>query len=60
MTIADAKKLLATLPDDALFCYMGCDDDIVEIAKIDIVRVKPHGMHFHRNEQGEVRVAVVK
>lgn len=63
MTVAEARALLAALPNEALLCFMAGDQKgtILEVSQFDLVDVtgNPDGYYAAIGVYGEQKVAVV-
>ena len=59
MTVAEARKLLAKLPDDAPLCYAS-ELGIVEVSRFDLVRAVGNPGGYIVAEAGDIRIAVAE
>jgi hypothetical protein len=60
MTVDEARKLLAPLPGDALFCASDAHRETIwEITKIELIPVDAAGECYVTTEDGAIDVAVV-
>jgi hypothetical protein len=58
MTVAEARELLAALPDDALLCY-GDGHQVLAVSQIDLTRANGDADGYIVRDDGDTRVAIV-